>query len=190
MQRFVTAGTTKAPASPRPATTSDQLPGQNPGDDTDSYASALRSGITRPKTTQSGSKRTQNSRAGHLIKKQSQSAGRPAVAQAAAGPAAVAEPAAVALKAVDPGGPWLIVGLGNPGSGYDNTRHNVGFAVIDALAKREGIDCRKLEKSAAVGRGEVCGQVCILAKPVTFMNNSGRVLRLWLSSTRCPCVTF
>ena len=68
---------------------------------------------------------------------------------------------------------WLIVGLGNPGSTYDRTRHNVGFMLIDELAKSEGIECRKLEKSAAVGKGEIEGQQVLLVKPVTFMNNSG-----------------
>lgn len=75
--------------------------------------------------------------------------------------------------APEPDGPWLIVGLGNPGPRYEKTRHNVGFMVIDTLARSEGIDMRKLEKSAAVGRGEVAGRKVILAKPVTFMNNSG-----------------
>ena len=60
-----------------------------------------------------------------------------------------------------------------PGSNYDRTRHNVGFMVIDTLARSEGIECRKLEKSAAVGRGEIGGQTVLLVKPVTFMNNSG-----------------
>ena len=59
------------------------------------------------------------------------------------------------------------------GSNYDRTRHNVGFMVIDELARSESIDCRKLEKSAAVGRGEVAGRQVLLVKPVTFMNNSG-----------------
>lgn len=68
---------------------------------------------------------------------------------------------------------WLIVGLGNPGENYANTRHNVGFMVIDYLARYESIDTRKLEKSAAVGKGAICGKQVILAKPVTFMNNSG-----------------
>jgi PTH1 family peptidyl-tRNA hydrolase len=45
--------------------------------------------------------------------------------------------------------------------------------VIDAIARGEGIDMRKLEKSAAVGRGAVAGRKVLLAKPVTFMNNSG-----------------
>ena len=45
--------------------------------------------------------------------------------------------------------------------------------VIDTLARSEGIECRKLEKSAAVGRGEIGGKAVLLVKPVTFMNNSG-----------------
>ncbi len=59
------------------------------------------------------------------------------------------------------------------GANYERTRHNVGFMVIDELARSEGIECRKLEKSAAVGRGEVSGRQVLLAKPMTFMNNSG-----------------
>jgi PTH1 family peptidyl-tRNA hydrolase len=70
-------------------------------------------------------------------------------------------------------GLWLIVGLGNPGSQYDRTRHNIGFILVDELARSEGIECKKLEKSAAVGRGEIEGQSVLLVKPVTFMNNSG-----------------
>lgn len=67
----------------------------------------------------------------------------------------------------------LIVGLGNPGPRYDKTRHNVGFMVIDSIARGAGIDMRKLEKSAAVGRGHLHGRKVVLAKPMTFMNNSG-----------------
>eukprot|EP00775_Hariotina_reticulata_P009741 gene9741-9899_t len=59
------------------------------------------------------------------------------------------------------------------GPRYEKTRHNVGFMLVDALARAAGIDMRKLEKSAAVGRGEIRGRKVILAKPVTFMNNSG-----------------
>jgi PTH1 family peptidyl-tRNA hydrolase len=59
------------------------------------------------------------------------------------------------------------------GSNYERTRHNVGFMVIDELARAENIECRKLEKSAAVGRGEIGGRQVLLVKPVTFMNNSG-----------------
>lgn len=49
----------------------------------------------------------------------------------------------------------------------------IGFMVVDALARAEGIDTRKLEKSAAVGRGTIAGRKVLLVKPVTFMNNSG-----------------
>jgi hypothetical protein len=54
-----------------------------------------------------------------------------------------------------------------------NCKSQVGFMVVDSLARSAGIDMRKLEKSAAVGRGELQGRKVILAKPVTFMNNSG-----------------
>ena len=49
----------------------------------------------------------------------------------------------------------------------------IGFMVIDALARAEGIDVKKLERSAAVGKGEIAGKKVLLVKPVTFMNNSG-----------------
>lgn len=49
----------------------------------------------------------------------------------------------------------------------------VGFMVVDSIARSAGIDMRKLEKSAAVGRGQLHGRKIILAKPMTFMNNSG-----------------
>jgi Peptidyl-tRNA hydrolase len=88
--------------------------------------------------------------------------------RAAGAAVAAATPAAAATDT-----PWLIVGLGNPGPRYERTRHNVGFMVVDALARSAGADMRKLEKSAAVGRCTLHGQRLILAKPVTFMNNSG-----------------
>jgi peptidyl-tRNA hydrolase, PTH1 family len=75
-------------------------------------------------------------------------------------------------------GPWLIVGLGNPGPRYDHTRHNVGFAVVDALAAAEGIDMRKLDRGsgAVLGTGTVAGKPVLLAKPMTFMNVSGEAV--------------
>lgn len=93
-------------------------------------------------------------------------------AQPKARPAAAKKPAAGAAAA-GKDEVWLIVGLGNPGPRYEKTRHNVGFMVVDSLARSAGIDMRKLERSAAVGRGELHGRKVILAKPVTFMNNSG-----------------
>ena len=67
--------------------------------------------------------------------------------------------------------PILIVGLGNPGSEYSLTRHNVGFMAIDNLAPKDAV--WKKEKNALTTRAEVDGYKIIFAKPQTFMNNSG-----------------
>jgi PTH1 family peptidyl-tRNA hydrolase len=67
----------------------------------------------------------------------------------------------------------LIVGLGNPGSDYAPTRHNLGFMLIDRLAQDERIAVKRRECQALVGQGEVEGVVTKLAKPQTFMNLSG-----------------
>lgn len=68
---------------------------------------------------------------------------------------------------------YLIIGLGNPGSRYADTRHNVGFMTIDSLAKRENINVTRVQENAAVGRGHLCEKRILLAKPLTFMNVSG-----------------
>lgn len=70
----------------------------------------------------------------------------------------------------------MLVGLGNPGSKYERTRHNVGFMVIDELARRHGIDVSRSEKDALTGRGLVDGHSVMLVKPQTFMNLSGRAV--------------
>ena len=67
----------------------------------------------------------------------------------------------------------LIVGLGNPGSDYASTRHNLGFMLIDKLAGDERIVVKRRECNALVGQGEIEGVVTKLAKPQTFMNLSG-----------------
>ncbi len=67
----------------------------------------------------------------------------------------------------------LIVGLGNPGSDYVTTRHNLGFMLIDKLAADERILVKRRECNALVGQGEIEGVVTKLAKPQTFMNLSG-----------------
>jgi PTH1 family peptidyl-tRNA hydrolase len=67
----------------------------------------------------------------------------------------------------------LIVGLGNPGADYEWSRHNLGFMVIDKLAEAAGIECKRRECQALVGRGEVEGAAVKLVKPQTFMNLSG-----------------
>src|SRR2546422_2777460 len=67
----------------------------------------------------------------------------------------------------------LIVGLGNPGAQYQNTRHNVGFRVIDRLGERHRIDLRGMERRALVDYGSLEEVPVVLAKPQTFMNLSG-----------------
>jgi peptidyl-tRNA hydrolase, PTH1 family len=67
----------------------------------------------------------------------------------------------------------LLVGLGNPGSDYAETRHNLGFMLIDKLADDERIVVKRRECNALVGQGQVEGVVTRLAKPQTFMNLSG-----------------
>lgn len=70
---------------------------------------------------------------------------------------------------------WLIVGLGNPGAQYVNNRHNVGFLVVDELAKRLGMTFSSHKSNAQIteGRFVLGGPKVVLAKPNTFMNLSG-----------------
>ena len=69
--------------------------------------------------------------------------------------------------------PWIVVGLGNPGTEYEATRHNAGFMVVDALASYAGIRLKRNEFQAVIGEGEIDGEKVLLAKPQTFMNLSG-----------------
>lgn len=70
----------------------------------------------------------------------------------------------------------LIVGLGNPGTEYEKTRHNAGFMVVDALAQKHRIVLDTHEKDAMTGRGRIGGQSVLLARPMTFMNRSGSAI--------------
>ncbi len=72
----------------------------------------------------------------------------------------------------------LIVGLGNPGAEYERSRHNVGWMVIDAFAKKFRIDVNKHEKEAMTGEGRVAGGSVKVARPLTFMNLSGDAVKL------------
>jgi len=67
----------------------------------------------------------------------------------------------------------LIVGLGNPGTSYENTRHNVGFMVIDKLGGEFGISVNKDKFDVRYGRGAIEDLTVMLAKPMAFMNRSG-----------------
>ena len=72
----------------------------------------------------------------------------------------------------------IIVGLGNIGSRYSDTYHNVGFNVVDKLAKKLGVVFSKEKYKAMIGEGMYNGQKILLAKPTTFMNNSGEAVSL------------
>ncbi len=71
----------------------------------------------------------------------------------------------------------LVAGLGNPGSRYEDTRHNLGFRVVDELADRWRIDMGRQKFSAAVGDGVIAGERVLLLKPLTFMNLSGQAVQ-------------
>jgi PTH1 family peptidyl-tRNA hydrolase len=76
----------------------------------------------------------------------------------------------------------LIVGLGNPGPEYERTRHNVGWQVVDAFAKKFRIDVSRHEKNAFTGTGRVAGGSVLVAKPLTYMNLSGDAVRLLVNA--------
>lgn len=72
---------------------------------------------------------------------------------------------------------YIIVGLGNPGREYENTRHNIGFETIDQLAEAGGIRVLEKKHKALIGKGVIDGQKVVLAKPQTYMNLSGESIR-------------
>ena len=71
---------------------------------------------------------------------------------------------------------WIVVGLGNPGPKYENTRHNVGFLVADRLAERAGAPIRKIKHKALTSTAVIGGQGVLLMKPTTYMNLSGEAV--------------
>lgn len=78
---------------------------------------------------------------------------------------------------------FLVVGLGNPGETYENTRHNIGFSVLEYLAKKhEGIFT--MDRSGLVCTVKFRGKTVVLVKPTTFMNLSGKAVNYWLQKER------
>ena len=71
----------------------------------------------------------------------------------------------------------VICGLGNPGRKYENTRHNIGFVAIDRIADKTGIEVNRSKFRATVGEGMIAGEKVLLAKPETFMNDSGMAVK-------------
>ena len=72
---------------------------------------------------------------------------------------------------------WMIVGLGTPGSKYENTRHNCGFRALDAYCKKTGLRIDRMKFKALVGEGQLAGKRVLFMKPQTFMNLSGEAVR-------------
>lgn len=68
---------------------------------------------------------------------------------------------------------YAVIGLGNPGREYENTRHNIGFNTVDLLADRNGIDINKIKFKSVYGKGRIGNESVLLLKPQTYMNNSG-----------------
>lgn len=71
----------------------------------------------------------------------------------------------------------LIVGLGNPGSKYEYTRHNIGFLALDEIAEELNIKVNKIKFKGLWGQGKINGETVYLLKPQTYMNNSGESVR-------------
>ena len=80
---------------------------------------------------------------------------------------------------------YLIVGLGNIGSEYDGTRHNIGFAVLDALAEKNSLSFRH-DRHAYVTELKHKGRTYVLVKPTTFMNLSGKAVQYWMQAEKIP----
>ena len=81
---------------------------------------------------------------------------------------------------------YLIAGLGNPGSQYDMTRHNIGFEVIDYMASEYNIKVKKLKFKGLYGETNIGGEKVILLKPQTYMNLSGESIREFSSFYKIP----
>ena len=80
---------------------------------------------------------------------------------------------------------YLVVGLGNPGDKYINTRHNVGFKIVDAFAKeRDAVF--SLDKQCELATVKFKGRTIILIKPTTFMNLSGKAVNYWMQQEKIP----
>ncbi len=93
-------------------------------------------------------------------------------------------------RAVTGGGPrfaadWLVVGLGNPGEEHARQRHNIGFWVVNELAKRAGTQVKAQGSTMAIGVGSLAGTKVALVKPRTYVNLSGKAVAQALQWTGC-----
>ena len=81
---------------------------------------------------------------------------------------------------------YLIVGLGNPEPQYSQTRHNVGFDVVNIISKKYGIEVNKKNFDGLYGTGTIEGEKVVILKPQTFMNESGRAVRKAMEYYKIP----
>ena len=86
------------------------------------------------------------------------------------------------------GGPidWMVVGLGNPDKKYEGTRHNAGFAALEALAEKERVRVDRVRFRSFCGECTIDGQRVLLLKPQTYMNNSGEAVREAMQFYKLP----
>ncbi|OYU82291.1 MAG: aminoacyl-tRNA hydrolase [Flavobacterium sp. BFFFF1] len=88
-------------------------------------------------------------------------------------------------EVIDPMKKYLIVGLGNIGAEYVNTRHNIGFKVVDFLAKQESLSFETV-KLGAMAEYKLKGRTYFLLKPNTYMNLSGKAVKFWMDKENIP----
>lgn len=81
---------------------------------------------------------------------------------------------------------WLLVGLGNPGTQYEYTRHNAGFLALDRLAEKAGVQINRIKFKGLTAAATVSGQRALLLKPQTFMNKSGESVREAMDFYKIP----
>lgn len=80
--------------------------------------------------------------------------------------------------------PWVIVGLGNPGREYEDTRHNVGLQCVELMARRSRVRLERVDRRARLAETQIEGQPAVLAVPRTFVNDSGAAVRYVLTRFR------
>lgn len=84
------------------------------------------------------------------------------------------------------GAPWIVAGLGNPGTRYEATWHNAGFLALEVLSQRTGIRTDRIRFQGLSGQGTIGGNRVVLLKPSTFMNRSGQSIRDALAWHKVP----
>jgi len=81
---------------------------------------------------------------------------------------------------------YIICGLGNPGTEYEGTRHNIGFMTIDTLCDKYKLNCKRLKFKSLTCDAVISGKHCLIMKPTTFMNNSGEAVTEAMSFYKIP----